>query len=89
MLQSQDLKVDQEKKPYIKINTRELDKVSSTELSILYTKLLVYATVPLTYPRGHMLSLRSTYIKHVVVILFLLGSFTMFYYDMSLKLMKA
>ena len=36
MLQSQDLKVDQEKKPYIKINTRELDKVSSTELSILY-----------------------------------------------------
>jgi len=36
MLQSQDLKVDQEKKSCIKINTRELDGVSSIELPILY-----------------------------------------------------
>ena len=36
MLQSQDLRVGQEKKSCIKVNTRELDEVSSTELSILY-----------------------------------------------------
>jgi len=83
MLQSQDLKVDQEKKSCIKINTRELDGVSSIELPILY--IISYWS----YPKGHVLSLRSIYIKHVVVILFLLGSFTMFYYDISLKLMKA
>jgi len=36
MLWSQDFRVDQEKKPYIRINTRELNRVFSTELSILY-----------------------------------------------------
>ncbi len=36
MLQSQDFRVDQEKEFYIRVNTRELDRVSSTGLSILY-----------------------------------------------------
>jgi len=37
MLWSQDLKVSQVKEPYIRINTRELNRVSSTNLSTLYT----------------------------------------------------
>jgi len=36
MLQSQDLRVDQEKEFCIKINIRELDRVPSIELSTLY-----------------------------------------------------
>jgi len=65
--------MDQEKKSCIRVNIRELDRVSSTELSTLYTlsywsKLLVYTTVPLTYPKGHALSLRSICIKHVIVV---------------------
>ncbi len=36
MLQSQDLRVGQVKKPYIRVNTRELDRVSNTNLSTLY-----------------------------------------------------
>jgi len=39
MLQSQDLRVDQEKESCIRINTRELDKELYTRLSTLYTKL--------------------------------------------------
>ena len=37
MLQSQDLRVGQEKKPCIRVNTRELDEVPYINLSILYT----------------------------------------------------
>jgi len=36
MLQFQDLKVDQEKKPYIRVNTREFNEVPCTELFTLY-----------------------------------------------------
>jgi len=36
MLQTQDLRVDQENGPYIQINIRELDGVFSTNLSALY-----------------------------------------------------
>ena len=36
MLQFQDLKVGQEKEPYIRVNTREFNKVPSTELFTLY-----------------------------------------------------
>jgi len=39
MLQSQDLRVDQESKPYIRVNTGELNGVPSTKLSTLYTLL--------------------------------------------------
>jgi len=38
MLQTQDLRVDQEKEPCIRVNTRELDRELCTGLSILYTK---------------------------------------------------
>jgi len=38
LLQTQDLRVDQEKEPCIRVNTRELDRGFGTELSILYTK---------------------------------------------------
>jgi len=37
MLQTQDLRASQEKEPYIRVNTRELDKVPSTGLFTLYT----------------------------------------------------
>jgi len=37
MLQTQDFRVSQEKEPCIKVNTKELNRVSSTGLSILYT----------------------------------------------------
>ena len=37
ILQSQDLRVDQEKESYIRVNTRELNKAPSTNLSTLYT----------------------------------------------------
>ena len=36
LLQSQDLRVDQEKKPYIRVNIRELNGVPSTGMSTLY-----------------------------------------------------
>ena len=39
ILQTQELKVVQEKKPYIRVNTRELNRELCTELSTLYTKL--------------------------------------------------
>jgi len=37
VLQLQNLRVDQEKKLYIRINTRELNKEFCTKLSTLYT----------------------------------------------------
>lgn len=54
-LQSQDLRIDQVKESYI---TRELNEFSSTELSTLYTKLLVHAIVLLTYSKDYMFFLR-------------------------------
>ena len=63
--------MDQEKEPYIKINIRELNGELSIKMSTLYIRLLVYATIPLTYSKGHILSIRSIYIKYVIVILFL------------------
>ena len=38
MLQTQDLRVDQEKEPCIRVNTRELNRELCTEQSTLYTK---------------------------------------------------
>ena len=38
LLQTQDFRVDQEKEPYIRVNTRELDRELCIRLSILYTK---------------------------------------------------
>ena len=37
MLQTEDLKVDQEKEPCIRVNTGELNRELCTGLSILYT----------------------------------------------------
>jgi len=52
----QDLRVDQVKKPCIRVNIRKLDRELCTELSILYTsRLLVHATVLLTYLKDYML----------------------------------
>ena len=39
MLQTQELRVIQEKEPYIRVNTRELNRELCTESSIFYTKL--------------------------------------------------
>ena len=39
MLQTQELRVIQEKEPCIRVNTRELNRKLCTGLSILYTKL--------------------------------------------------
>jgi len=38
LLQTQDLRVDQEKEPCIRVNTRELDRELFTRLSTFYTK---------------------------------------------------
>jgi len=38
LLQTQDLKVSQEKEPCIRVNTRELNRELCTGLSTLYTK---------------------------------------------------
>ena len=38
-LQTQDLRVDQEKEPCIRVNTRELNRELCTRLSILYTNI--------------------------------------------------
>jgi len=57
------------KKNIVLDDTRELNRVSS--------KLLVHTIVLLTYPKDHMLFLRLTCVKHVVIILF---SFRTFYY---------
>ena len=49
----------------------------------MYTKLLVYATILLTYSKGYMFSIRLTYVKHAVVTSFLLlEASTAFYCDM-------
>ncbi len=37
MLQFNNLRVDQRKEPYIRVNTRELNRVLGTNLSTLYT----------------------------------------------------
>jgi len=37
MLQTQDFRVDQEKEPYIRVNTRELNRELCTRSSTLYT----------------------------------------------------
>jgi len=39
ILQLKDLRVDQWEEPYIRVNTRELNRELCTRLSILYTKL--------------------------------------------------
>jgi len=39
ILQTQDLRVDQEKEPCIRINTRELNRELCTRLFILYTNI--------------------------------------------------
>jgi len=67
------------KKNLILDNIRELNGVSSIEL--IYAKLLVCTTVPLTYSKGYILLLRSIYVKYIVIS-FLLGPSIMFYYDM-------
>ena len=48
----------------------------------MYTKLLVYATILLTYSKGYMFSIRLTYVKHAIVTSFLLEASTAFYCDM-------
>ena len=45
LLQTQDFRVDQEKEPCIRVNTRELNRELCTRLSILYTKTPVTVTV--------------------------------------------
>ena len=39
MLQTEELRVIQEKKPYIRVNTKELNRKLCTKSSILHTKL--------------------------------------------------
>jgi len=50
VLQSQDLRVGQEKKSYIRVNIRELDKVLVIKVSILYIpslwSMLYYSSLP-------------------------------------------
>jgi len=49
------------KKPYIRINIRELNRVLNTKY--LYTRLIVYTTLKLVYSKEYMLSICG---KHVV-----------------------
>ena len=67
MLQTQDLRVDQEKVSCIWIKIRELDEIPSTKLFILYTpdywSILHYYQPTL---KGYILSLRSTCVKHTI-----------------------
>jgi len=49
MLQTQDLRLGQEKESCIKVNTRELNGVLYTKLFTLYTQLLVHAILLLAY----------------------------------------
>jgi len=50
---------------------------------LIYAKLLVYATIPLAlaYSKGHALTMRSTCVKHIIVILFFSEPSTAFYCD--------
>ena len=67
MLQFNNLKVDQRKKSYIKINTRELDKKLCTRLFILYTKLW-WPVLLLLWPtlNNHILTLRLICILYII-----------------------
>ena len=47
----------------------------------IYARLLVHATVLLTYSKGYVLFLRLIYVKHIVVTLFLPKAFTKFHYN--------
>jgi len=49
------------KKPYIRINIRELNGVLNTKY--LYTRLIVYTTLKLVYSKEYMLSICG---KHVI-----------------------
>ena len=51
--------------------SRQINKKNSIEFLIqniylIYTRLVVYATQNLTYPKDHILSIRSTYNKHTI-----------------------
>ena len=46
MLQTQDLRISQEKKPYIRVNTRKLNRVLSTKLLVHAILLLAYFKEP-------------------------------------------
>jgi len=49
ILQTQDFRVDQEKKPCIRVNTRELNRVLCIGLSILYTQVHGLCSTTLAY----------------------------------------
>ena len=51
MLQFNDLRVDQRKELCIRVNTRKLNRELYTELSILYSSMMVCATTSLAYPK--------------------------------------
>ena len=68
------------KRTLYRIYTRELNKTQYRTVYLIYTRLLVHTIVLLTYSKGHTLSIRLTYIKHIIVILFLPKSSTMFCY---------
>jgi len=63
---SKTFRVSQRKKNLILDNIRELDGVLGTKISILYTRLLVHVIILLAYSKGYVLSLRLTYVKHVI-----------------------
>ena len=67
VLQFNDLRADQRKEPWIRINTRELNRELCTRLSTLYTKSL-WSMLLLLEPtlNDHVFALRSIYVIYVV-----------------------
>jgi len=57
ILQFKTYRVKLRKESCIRVNTRELDKVQSVYL--IYTGLIVCATLNLAYPKEHVFALRS------------------------------
>ena len=66
MLQTQDLRVDQEKEPCIRVNTRELERALYKIIYLIYLGLIVCASYFYPTLNSHMYTLKPTCIVHVV-----------------------
>jgi len=88
MLQLKSQSVKTKEESCIRVNTRELNKVPSTKVSILYAKLyarlLVHATLTLAYPKDHVYHI--PFVKIIESGLYFLVLFLfLFFYFLFLK----
>jgi len=58
------------------------ERIQYRTVYLIYIKLLICATIPLTYPKGYVLSIRLICVKHIIMISFLSKPSIMFHHNM-------